>query len=901
MDIFDNEVLKVNEVICNNIAKKEALGEGLLSQNIISHLRNFVEAIALKIYSTVCETSVTEEEMKKALKYMRANYKYDFLRRFHKCLQVTGSHTTADADASVRLMWKYVDFMYECKSLLKTEFGLEVLHNLEDIQLQQDETLFLYYREIAKVIERVPTVEITESPTDRYYVNKKKPLLINGERYYEMTLSPADDKISKNDRIIAFTKLDVPDYYAVHFRFVQSCISVINRTMTINIAAGFRVSVRPCEFDNYFKLLGYRTNIATNNAEYRGLMGYLTDTGINLTEFLECGEAAFDKLRGEICKGLRATPIFSGLKRCREFSGKSGYKVLKYLLYRLNNQVTKDQYYFQQNEVLSNLHIKYGCIPFDRMPFAFNLTQHPSLTGDLFECFNAKGREHELLARKIKNNTEINAKLYTSVSELTRFKNIEELVQKFNSLLYYKHVPGSCLEIYNGFVYIHDYEKNTIDIINKLSELSKGGIENYKESVENWLSRGAYKIDSAEKLEALKTLFVSTRVSLIYGSAGTGKSTMINHISHFFEASSRLYLSNTHAAVENLKRNVIGDPDKFRTVRSCLREKNVECDILFIDECSTVSNQDMIEILKTVKFKLLVLVGDIYQIESIKFGNWFSIARYYIPKNAVYELSYVHRSTDDRLKEFWNTVRSLDERMMDRLENNGYSSVMAESIFEKQEEDEIVLCLNYDGLYGINNINRFLQDNNDGKTVTFGLERYKTGDPIIFKENERFDGLLYNNLKGTIVGIEEADDYVTFTTEVDKVLNAFNIEDYPVDLKPTIHSGKSVISFRVGKFVNADDEDRSAGDIVPFRVAYAISIHKAQGLEYDSVKVVITDEAEELITHNIFYTAITRAKKRLKIYWSTQAEKNILKSMHLMYNKEDAKILAEKYKLKLSK
>ena len=78
MDIFDNEVLKVNEVICNNIAKKEALGEGLLSQNIISHLRNFVEAIALKIYSTVCETSVTEEEMKKALKYMRANYKYDF-------------------------------------------------------------------------------------------------------------------------------------------------------------------------------------------------------------------------------------------------------------------------------------------------------------------------------------------------------------------------------------------------------------------------------------------------------------------------------------------------------------------------------------------------------------------------------------------------------------------------------------------------------------------------------------------------------------------------------------------------------------------------------------------------------------------------------------------------------
>ena len=51
------------------------------------------------------------------------------------------------------------------------------------------------------------------------------------------------------------------------------------------------------------------------------------------------------------------------------------------------------------------------------------------------------------------------------------------------------------------------------------------------------------------------------------------------------------------------------------------------------------------------------------------------------------------------------------------------------------------------------------------------------------------------------------------------------------------------------------------GAIVPFQVAYAVSIHKAQGLEYKSVKIVITNDVEELITHNIFYTAITRAKE----------------------------------------
>lgn len=43
---------------------------------------------------------------------------------------------------------------------------------------------------------------------------------------------------------------------------------------------------------------------------------------------------------------------------------------------------------------------------------------------------------------------------------------------------------------------------------------------------------------------------------------------------------------------------------------------------------------------------------------------------------------------------------------------------------------------------------------------------------------------------------------------------------------------------------------------IPFQVAYAISIHKAQGLEYESVKVVITSETEEMVSHNIFYTAI---------------------------------------------
>ena len=67
-------------------------------------------------------------------------------------------------------------------------------------------------------------------------------------------------------------------------------------------------------------------------------------------------------------------------------------------------------------------------------------------------------------------------------------------------------------------------------------------------------------------------------------------------------------------------------------------------------------------------------------------------------------------------------------------------------------------------------------------------------------------------------------------------------------------------------YKNTDEDDDSSDAVVPFQVAYAVSIHKAQGLEYDSVKIVISNEVEEMISHNIFYTAITRAKEKLKIY-----------------------------------
>ena len=236
--------------------------------------------------------------------------------------------------------------------------------------------------------------------------------------------------------------------------------------------------------------------------------------------------------------------------------------------------------------------------------------------------------------------------------------------------------------------------------------------------------------------------------------------------------------------------------------------------------------------------------------------------------------------------------------------NHHYASNLNASIFDRQADDEIILCLNYDGLYGINNINRFLQENNPNPAVRWGMWTFKVGDPILFNESERFMPVLYNNLKGTIIDIKLDDDHehIWFTVEIEKTLTELDIMDQDMSLLESRNPGKSVIQFRITKKKDADDDNDFADDTdIPFQIAYAVSIHKAQGLEYDSVKVIITKEVDEMISHNIFYTAITRSKKHLMIYWSPESQHKILGSFELMDVKRDATIFAAQSKLKIRK
>jgi len=895
----DNEILNIDKVISANIDRFDKSERGLLSQNILSQLRNLVDHISLKAYSGGKDVDNTYENIKQAVSFVKTRGDLRFLSNFHKLLQKTISHYTPDEENSERLMIKYYEYLLRIKSYLKRTYNLDVLGNIHTFPINTDSILKEYYEKIAEKIIQQKPINSNGVGSDRFYIQKIKPFFVNYEVYYEVTFTRANDNTSKFDRIIAFTKLDISDNYAVKLSVTSESIKILNKNMPIQIINDWGVSIRPCEMNNFADIFGNHPKIQSGK-EYRELMRFLTKTGLNLVEFIDLSDSYYQNVKTMIINEAKTNYFFDILDNVRAFVGanKPGTNTIRYLLSRLNNRIIKQQYYGRSScDRLSGLKLEYGCIPFDKMPFNSSLINHNPKASDLFDCIDATGREHELFAKFIKNNNEVKGQLYTPIADTNGFKNVSSLIQRYNSSLYYKHTHRK-LEKFKDHVYINGYEGDTLYIINKLKDLSSAGIRNYSISIDSWLQTSTHIVDCDEKKDALRKMFEKSKVALIYGSAGTGKSTLINHVSNFFNDRSKLYLANTNPAVDNLRRKVQAANCTYMTISKFLSNKNLysESDILIIDECSTVSNFDMRKVLEKASFKLLVLVGDVFQIESIIFGNWFSIAQSFIPQTSRFELTKPYRSNNQKLITLWNKVRNIDSDILEHITKNKYSVTLDESFFEHTEEDEIVLCLNYDGLYGINNINRFLQSDNKNSTVYWGIQTYKVGDPILFNEINRFSPLIYNNLKGKIVGIKKAVDKIQFDIEIDKVINEFDVEGYDFQLiGNTADGSKSIIRFSVNKYVSTDDDDDSSSDtIVPFQVSYAVSIHKAQGLEFNSVKVVITNEVEEMITHNIFYTAITRAKEKLKIYWTPETENKILKSLEKKNSKKDVALLSLK-------
>lgn len=907
---FYKKMLVINTTIVENIKAESILDYTLILQNVLAQLRNLVEKVALLLYSETTEDQLEDcqDDVRKAIKYCKTKSELNFISIFHTYLNSSTGHCTNGYDGSTRLFEKYYEYLFLIRMLIKEKYNIIILENLENLRKEYDEELKEFYNDVLAKLETLQKGKYEKFQNEKYYVQGNRAIYSKGKIFYEVTLMRITDSSAKGDTIIAYSKKRINTKYCANFNTQNIIVKAFKGEMEVKLIHDYMISIRECEFKNLAKLVGefeLADRISNKHKEYQNIMNYLTTTGLNLFDVVIFDEDDFYYMSNEIGNGAEVLYISELLKISRRIilNNYAGCNILRYLLHVCNNRIIRHQYAIYPNNQLDDLYIKNESIPFDKMPYYFSLVEHNPELNDLYVCIDPHNHIDELLARYVRNNTENNLQLYTSFDELKDFKNVEELAKKYNSRLYIRHYDDNKLVIDRNNIFINSYEKNSKYIIKKLVGMSEKGYDWYEKLAKEWIEKNKERLDSEEKIEKLKNLFSNSMVTTIYGPAGTGKTTIVDYISKIFEKQNKIFLSNTNAAVNNLKRRVYEATDEnCMTITKFLSTKIDDTNLLILDECSAISNLDMKKVLSKIRFKAIVLVGDIYQLESIRFGNWFKLLQYFLPKYAVNELTQINRTSNENLKVLWKKIRSYDSDVTEYMVNKEFCTQIDESIFERKAKDEIILCLNYDGLYGINNINEFMQHNNPGKLYRWETYKFKINDPIVFIETERFGKILYNNLKGKILGVEINNNHIDFVIEVYDTINPAEVEWSNTGINIIESKDEStIISFDIVSSKSNYEDEVGKNSIIPFQLSYAVSIHKSQGLEYDSVKVIINDRIQDLITHNIFYTSITRSKQNLKIYWNQDTEDEILKRFKPVEDNKDALILSNKYDFKMHK
>lgn len=897
LEEIDLKIKDMNDTI-NRIIVQNLQDRNFMSKNLLSNLRYLVEFVFYRIYITdevKDYVKYSQSQLKKVMSYVKGRSDLNKLTLFHTLLQASSSHSIPVGDGASRVMIKYLDYLDELKDFVYFKYNIIILENIYLFPLNNDENMENFHSQVLEVVNEVVSSETSEILAKPYYVRKVKPIILKEGKFYEITLTDATDYNNKFNRIVVYSKTKLLDYYAIKISTVNKVIELFKKDIDIRIINQYKIAIRPCEINNFAKIFGLSTRISQKYGEYDVLMDYLKYKRCNLLDIVLLCSKEYDIFKN-IMAGANTDIIITILDKAREIvlNNKGGANILRYLLIHLNNSVIKSQLSNTPNDLTSKLYLLYGTIPFDQMPYASSLVNHNVELSDLYESINPIGREHEFLSRYICENSDSNDIIYNKKSILEEsFEDLNGLITKFNNRLYYKHTNR--IIINDGkYVYVQGYEKDTKYIIEQLYSLTNSYFEEYPNVFSNWIQSTSYEFSDQRKLEICTELFTNSNLALIYGSAGCGKTELIKIISDILSTLKIVFIAKTNPAVENMKIRIPNKSNfKFMTIDKYL-SIDIDSDLLIIDECSTVDNFDMKELLETKKIKRIILVGDIYQIESIKFGNWFKFAKNLLPQKCKYELTDTFRTTEDELKELWGKVRKNENDIIEYLSNHNMSTDDFSSLFEKEADDEIILCLNYDGPYGINSINKYLQSDNPEINYEWGINTYKIGDQVLFNDLNRFSPVLYNNLKGVIVNINKKNDEIIFDILVNIIIDDDLAHDIGLEIvnKDAI---STTIRFSVYENTNEDGEDKKEC-IVPFVVAYATSIHKSQGLEYDSVKIVLNNEIEEVISINIFYTAITRAKKKLKIYWSPECMNKIIDSFNFKSD-NDINIIRNKIRL----
>lgn len=908
VDIIEKNIYNIDSKICGIIDDYKVLRDSQkVADYVIQFLRTYLETIAARIYAYENPDKPTPIRGKdkwytQYIKALKETNEYGYIWMFHHSLQIVTSHYVPAEDGAVRFMEGHINLLYQLRNHMREMFGLNLMENLEDYPQERNEELNPYYRKIYNSLREIQVEESAEHTKDRYYIMRKKYRFVDGRGFFEYTLAYAQEEITKFDRFVVYSFSDIPDNYSIQCDFAHTSVDFNGIDIDIKCLVAWTVSIRPCELEKIAAIAGYEVTVRSYNTFYRAMMKFLSKKGMNLLDILLADENDYDIYSEQVQIGQTSkfAEVFNKLRDII-INDKSGCNIIRYLISFLRNDVIRDQLADCPNNRLSYLYLKNEAIPFDEMPYASSLYKHNVTTSRLHRCLDIDDCEHQYLSAIVNSEAYDSNTLYVAIDE----KSLDYYLYEkdiFNKSLYKSEKQQlRRIESFFNYLYVKNYFELTKAIIGKLQQYTSEGVRDYLQTI-NGKKEVIEKIDDNEKKKIVSNIFKHSRLGMIYGAAGTGKTKVAEHIAKIFDDKNILLLANTNAAKNYLQDRINNAFCDCYTVHDYIKNKNSNkiYDLVIVDECSTVCNEDILQLFEKCNSEAYLLLGDIHQIEAIKFGNWFNFARYFIEKNSVYELSIPYRAKNNNtLLDMWSYVRHYDENMFERLQANGYISILDESIFEKTE-DEIILCLGYDGLYGVNNINRYMQKVNPSNPIEWGNWVYKVGDKVLFNDNKRFGGVLYNNLKGTIVAIDRKAEEIVFQIQIDKKISDRDIFYTDFKLHDCACEGKSIVEFSVKKRIEKDSDTDYSEQVVPFQIAYAVSIHKAQGLEYKSVKVVITEDVDEQISHNIFYTAITRTTDKLKIYLSKETQKKLAtKFVESNVGLKQAQIFAQHAGLKL--
>ena len=399
-----------------------------------------------------------------------------------------------------------------------------------------------------------------------------------------------------------------------------------------------------------------------------------------------------------------------------------------------------------------------------------------------------------------------------------------------------------------------------------------------EEKIERIQRGTGIELDEKQK-EAVKEA-VKNGLLVITGGPGTGKTTTINAIIRYFEMedldiclaaptgrAAKRMTETTGYEAKTIHRllELSGGPEQAQeNVRFERNAQNpLEADVIIIDEMSMVDIFLMHALLSAVvSGTRLILVGDVNQLPSVGPG---SVLKDIISSGCfpVVELVKIFRQASQsdivvnahKINQGIPVVldnKSRDFFFLKRYDANVIISIVITLIQKKLPKyveaapyEIQVLTPMRKGLLGVERLNSILQQylnppDREKKEKEHGQGVFREGDKVMqIKNNYQLEWEIRGNYG---IPVEKGVGVFNGDTGIIREINSF--------------AEMMTVEFDEKRFV-----EYSFKQLDELELAYAITIHKAQGSEYPAVVIPLLQGPRMLMNRNLLYTAVTRARK----------------------------------------